>query len=296
VIVVKQGLLAWLTSADRRIDKRDTVPGVVAYYWDGKIPTAHPVKDVNWGGAYISTDERWHVDTLLIITLQLKEEVSAAADSITLPCRVVRHGEDGIGVQFMPTNKQERQALKRFVRLVTGGGDVRARLGATKGEAVVECALIVPLVFLLIVNAFNFGAFIYCWLTVADAARAGADYACTDSNTAGGPAAPNVSAITTVVQNATSSLPNYSTSNPAVNICQNVNGTTTVFGSASSCGVTGPPSDPQPIATGSSSYYSTVVVDVSYSFTQFFAGPRFFSYALLSLPGTIHRRMVVRWP
>jgi Flp pilus assembly protein TadG len=295
---VKQGILRWLTSTDRRIDKQDTVPGVVAYYWDGKIPTAHPVKDVNREGAYVSTDERWHVDTLLMITLQLKEEVSDAADSITLPCRVVWHGEDGIGVQFMPTSKQEHQALKRFVRLVTGGGDVRTRSRATKGEAVVECALVVPLLFLLIVNAFNFGSFIYCWLTVADAVRAAADYACTNSSTAGSPATPTVANLTAVVQNATSGLPGYSSSNPAVTACENNNSTTTTF--YATClganGLPAPPVDLEPIASGSSTDYSTVTVDVTYTFTPVFAGSRFLRFGLPSLPSTIHRRMVVRWP
>ena len=195
---MKAELFRWLTATDRRINKRHPVPGVVAYYWDGKIPAAHPVKDIGHSGAYVLTDERWHVDTLLMITVQRREEISDATESISLPCRVVRHGQDGIGVHFMPRSKEENQGLKRFVRLVTGGRNLRSASPGTKGEAVVECAVVVPLVFLLIVNAFNFGNFIYCWLTIADAVRAGADYACLDSSTAGSPLTPSVAQITTL--------------------------------------------------------------------------------------------------
>jgi len=295
---VKWRLLKWLTFSDRRLHKRHPVPGVAAYYWEGKTPTAHPVKDISLSGAYISTDERWIVDTLLMITLQRKEEISDAADSITVPCRVVRHGEDGIGVQFMPTSKQDHQALKRFVSLVTGGGDSRAKPPGTKGEAVVECALVVPILFLLIVNAFNFGAFIYCWLTIADAARAAADYASLNSSTANSPATPTVSQLTSVVQNATSGLPNYSSTNPVVTACEYNNGTTTSFFSTSACptGVTAPPADPEAIASGSTTAYSTVAVDVTYTFAPLLGGSAFMRFGLPSLPGTIHRRTVVRWP
>jgi Flp pilus assembly protein TadG len=156
----------------------------------------------------------------------------------------------------------------------------------------------VPLLFLLIVNAFNFGSFIFCWLTVADAVRAAADYACTDSSTAGAPGAPTVAKITNLVQNATAVLPNYSATNPAVTACTYNSGTTTAFNSTSSCptGVTPPPADPEPIASGSTITYATVAVDVTYTFTPFFAGSSFLRFGLPALPSSIHRRMVVRWP
>src|SRR4051794_26574796 len=44
------------------------------------------------------------------------------------------------------------------------------------GQSLVECALVIPLLLLLIVNVVNFGAFLYAWITVANAARTGAQY------------------------------------------------------------------------------------------------------------------------
>lgn len=45
-----------------------------------------------------------------------------------------------------------------------------------RGASIVEFALILPLIFLLIVNAVNYGTFLYAWITVANAARTGAQY------------------------------------------------------------------------------------------------------------------------
>ena len=282
-IVSKEGLAAVLNCK------------VVAYYWNGAVSTAHQLKDISYLGAYLLTEERWYVGTLLMLTLQPEPEVSDPAAAITIPCRVVRHGVDGVGVYFLLSGRKERQAVRGFVQDVTSSRQgVRS---GTSGQAVVEYALMVPLLFLLIVNAFNFGSFIYCWLTVADAARAAADYACTDSNTAGAPAAPTVSAITSLVQHATAGLPNYSSSNPAVTACIYNNGNTYNFLTTAACSYgTSPPADPEPIASGSTVTYSTVSVDVTYTFTPLFAGSSFLRFGLPSLPTTMHRRVVVRWP
>ena len=45
-----------------------------------------------------------------------------------------------------------------------------------RGASLVEFALILPLIFVLIVNAVNYGTFLYAWITVANAARTGAQY------------------------------------------------------------------------------------------------------------------------
>ena len=46
----------------------------------------------------------------------------------------------------------------------------------TRGQSLVELALILPLLFLLIVNVVNFGGVFFAWIAVADAARTGAQY------------------------------------------------------------------------------------------------------------------------
>ena len=44
------------------------------------------------------------------------------------------------------------------------------------GQALVESALVLPLLFLLVINVVNFGGMLYAWITVSNAARTGADY------------------------------------------------------------------------------------------------------------------------
>lgn len=263
----------------------------MAYYWNGATPRGHPIKDISFSGAYLLTAERWYVGTIFMLTLQPDSEMADPAEYVTIPVEVIRHGPDGMGVRFMLTEREELQAVRAFVRAAIGSQ--RSPAG-TSGQSVVEYALMVPLLFLLIVNAVNFGGFIHCWLTVADAARAAADYACTDSSTAGAPTIPTVNAITSLVQNATAGLPNYSTSNPAVTLCEYNNGAQTLFGSTAPCS-TGV-ADPELIAGGATTQYATLAVDVTYTFTPFLAGSSFLRFGLPSLPGTIHRRVVVRWP
>ncbi|MFL6414942.1 MAG: hypothetical protein ACJ74Y_04655, partial [Bryobacteraceae bacterium] len=104
--------------------------------------------------------------------------------------------------------------------------------------------------------------------------------------------------ITTLGQNATAGLPNSSSSNPTVTACIYNNGTTNTFLTTVACptGVTAPPADLEKIATGSTASYSTVAVDVTYTFAPFLAGNTFLRFGLPALPNSIHRRMVVRWP
>src|ERR1700757_5090150 len=111
----KDGLLLWLTGRERRRGKRYVVPDLVAYYWGGSIPTSQPVTDISCTGTYLATDERWHIDTLLMITLQPGQEVHDPNKYITVPCRVIRHGRDGVGLDFMLTTKEEHRAIERFL-------------------------------------------------------------------------------------------------------------------------------------------------------------------------------------
>src|SRR5258708_13550470 len=54
---------------------------------------------------------------------------------------------------------------------------ITARLLRNQGQALIEYILVLPMVFLLLVNVVNFGGFFYAFITVSNAAPAGADYA-----------------------------------------------------------------------------------------------------------------------
>jgi Flp pilus assembly protein TadG len=208
--------------------------------------------------------------------------------SITLPCRVVRHGEDGIGFNFVFQREEERKALRRFMRNTARLGEG----GVEQGQALVEFALTVPLLFLLIVNVLNFGGWLYGWIAVANAARAGANYAAIGASSVSYPREAMATDVVTLTQNETGALPNWTTSNPTVTVCQNYNGTVNLLRSTSVCpaGVIAPATDPE------GSAYTSLAIDVTYTYTPFiplFQFPSLGIYATLP-PSIIHRRTVMR--
>ena len=206
----------------------------------------------------------------------------APSASICVPSRVVRHGSDGVAVEFVFRNRQEEDSLRTFLAAIPvppGGSVPDNGTSRRKGQALVEFALLVPLVFLLAVNAVNFGGFLFAWITVANAARAGAEYMSMSSNSPGAPAAATLAQITTLVTNDVSSLMNRSSL--VVATCTNnttaANGCTTFF-------------DPEAPA------FTLATVDVTYTYQPFIP---LFSFPKLGISATlprttIHRKAVVR--
>lgn len=154
------------------------------------------------------------------------------------------------------------------------------------GQALIEFILMLPLLFLLIVNVVNFGAFFYAFIAVSNAARAAGDYAIMGgaSVASGHISTANASQITTLITTDIASLPNNQSL--SVNICQNNNGTiTTLSGACSSIA-----SDPEP------TNYVLTSIDVTYTYVPLIP---LFSFPSLNInatipPTTIHRRAVMR--
>ncbi len=99
---------------------RLALPGVVAYFWDGGAPKEHPVKDISLTGAYLYVTERWCAGTIMEVALHKlpgPEEIASGVSVLCVRCRVVRHGEDGIGIAFVYQTTEERQSLKRFMNV-----------------------------------------------------------------------------------------------------------------------------------------------------------------------------------
>jgi hypothetical protein len=98
---------------------RDSSPGLAAYYWTGAAPAAHNVKDICASGLYIVTEERWYPGTLILMTLQESSDGEASVEkSISVHCRAVRWGNDGVGLQFVPID--DSAARKGLNELVNG--------------------------------------------------------------------------------------------------------------------------------------------------------------------------------
>jgi hypothetical protein len=138
---------------------------------------------------------------------------------------------------------------------------------------------------LLIVNVINFGGFFFAWITVSNAARAGADYAILGFSSVGTLPTPTATQVTTLIQQDISSLPNNASL--VVNICENNNGTITTL--AGTC--TSIPSDPEPTS------FVVTSIDVTYTYVPFigsgFQFPGLGIYATMP-PTTVHRRAVMR--
>lgn len=154
----------------------------------------------------------------------------------------------------------------------------------SSGQALVEFILIFPLVFVLIVNTINFGAFFFAWITVANAARTGSQYWARGNAAVGTPTAATAAQVTSVVTTDISSLLNRASL--VVRACRNNNGSVTCSGAGSGT----PPADPE-----ASNYISTSV-DVTYTYqppVPLFSFPAVGVYVTLP-PTKIHRQAVMR--
>jgi uncharacterized membrane protein (UPF0127 family) len=104
---------SWLQrwwSPDPRKAPRVRTPGLAAYYWNGATPEPHGIRDISSTGLYVVTEERWYPGTLVLMTLQKDdggEEIEER--SVAVQSRAVRWGPDGVGLQFVVPDQQERQ-------------------------------------------------------------------------------------------------------------------------------------------------------------------------------------------
>jgi Flp pilus assembly protein TadG len=147
------------------------------------------------------------------------------------------------------------------------------------GTALLEFTLVFPIFIWLMLNAINFGMYMYDWVTVSNAARAVAEYVVYNGcAVATCPAAAAYGAnISPLFSTDTSSLPG---SAPTLLVCENFNGTVTTIGGSGTCST---PADPEPTA------FALYSVDVTYSYSQLVT-----SGVTYVLPSSIHQQVVVR--
>jgi Flp pilus assembly protein TadG len=191
-------------------------------------------------------------------------------------------------------------AITVAVKPVGAAGHSRRRARprpGTRGQALVEVAILVPFVFFLIVLVMNFGGLINAWIAVANASRAAADYAILSGSSAGLPTQATSTTLQNLINADLGALPNLGSSNPTACVRQSNNGTLTTIMEmpAGACAnYSNPPSDGETIASGSTTTYANVAVDITYTYTPFFLGSRFLGYALPGLPTSVHQRSVMR--
>jgi Flp pilus assembly protein TadG len=282
--------LEWLSSRERRKVQRQTPPHLVAFYWDGGAPSAHDIRDVSSTGLYLLTEERWYPGTLVRLSLLKVGVPDTDPDrSITVNTKVVRLGQDGVGLEMVMPEKEATGEANRFT---INGADRKSfnrflqQLLGNRGQALIEYVLMLPLIFLLIINLVNFGGFFFAWITVANAARAGADYAIMGGASAGSPGQPSAVQITNVIRQDIYSLPNKASLQ--VKICNNNSGAiTNLVNTSIGCSFV-PPADPE-------SSYVLISIDVTYTYIPFIpAGFTALNVYATIPPTTIHRQTMMR--
>jgi Flp pilus assembly protein TadG len=284
-------LKQWLFLKERRESRaaaRHANPEVVVYYWDGSAPEGRSLRDISPAGAYIYTPERWYLGTIVRLVLQghrtmIREDGTCVpAASTCVPARVIRHGSDGVAVEFVFRDGKESDAFRKFlasIPLQPAAAPLLPAVPVRKGQALIEFALIVPLVFLLAINAVNFGGFIFAWITVANAARAGAQYMILSSSSPGSPTPATPAQVKALITSDVTSLLNRS----SIVVATCTNATT----AANGCTAYFDPEAPS---------YMLATVDVTYTYVPYIP---LFPFSVLginaTLPsGTIHRKTVMR--
>ncbi len=225
--------------------------------------------------------------------MKRRRDESGRASGITALCKTSLFGSVPLAAHGL---REKRMAQTVADGAVVAGASEPAfdrflqRLLRNQGQALIEYILVVPLVFLLAVNVVNFGGFFYAFITVANAARAGADYAILGGASAGSPVLGTGATISDLITTDIASLPNKSSL--SVNICQSIYdpllNTTTFKVVSGTC--TSILSDPE------KNYYVLTSVDVTYTYLPFiplFSFPNLHINATIP-PTAIHRRAVMR--
>jgi hypothetical protein len=106
---------------DPRNAPRQVLPGLIAYFFTGGAPVPHEIRDISRSGLYLYTAERWYEGTVIRLTLTDRRQPTVER-SITVNTKVVRWGNDGVGLQFIVRNgKDQRRAEIPLIDDLTEG-------------------------------------------------------------------------------------------------------------------------------------------------------------------------------
>ena len=290
--------MSWMSALRRWLSRRpqnghsEPVP-LLAYYWSGGPVRPHELQNVSEYGAFIQTQDLWGFGTRLQIRLQECEQTNGEEErrnlSYLLEAVVTRCVPEGLEVQFVFPDRKHQRHFKQFLDTIQQPDLAVSRGRSQSGSSLVEFALLIPLLFLLIVNAVNFGGFFYAWITVANAARTGAQYRIMGGAMVSSPTPPSSGQVYSAISQDVASLPNISSL--AVRVCTNTAGTI-------ACNSTGtgtfsnPPADTRPEAN----LYVMSWVDVQYTYRPFIPAFHFPGMGIHGTipPTTVRRQAVMR--
>jgi len=91
---------------DPRSAPRESLTGLVAYFFTGGRPVAQNVRNISATGVYVVTEERWYPGTVVRMTLTDQRDPTSER-SVTVNAKVIRATEDGVGFQFLLKDGKE---------------------------------------------------------------------------------------------------------------------------------------------------------------------------------------------
>lgn len=108
----------WAGVADEPLPDAIT-RSVFVYYWEGAASAPHGVQNLSIRGAEIVTPDRWYPGTIINLTLQCGAQTAgdgaATCKALSMRSKVVAHGRDGVRLEFLYLNQQEREAARKFL-------------------------------------------------------------------------------------------------------------------------------------------------------------------------------------
>jgi len=111
---------------DPRRGPRESVPGLIAYFFTGGPAVRYPIRDISASGLYLVTKVRWYEGTVVQLTLTDQERPTDEG-SITVQGKVVRTGDDGVGFEMLLEGSPAHDG--RYERHVPTNGVGIAQLG-----------------------------------------------------------------------------------------------------------------------------------------------------------------------
>jgi hypothetical protein len=164
---------------------------------------------------------------------------------------------------------------------------IRCRGGSTDGVAVLEAALVLPLLVALMLNVANFGMYIYAWVTVNNAARALLQYRVYTGVVLGYPPVPSVTQMQNLVTAEVSSLPNKASVSWVVCGPPKSGGALDCQGPGTAFAPDADPANP--------TQYSLYSAKVGYTFQTLFSPVTLpLGYSVAGPPGSVSRQVSMR--
>jgi PilZ domain len=107
---------------DPRSSERESLPGLVAYFFTGGPPAPHAVRNISTSGLYLETHERWYRGTVVQMTLTDRQS-GTFERSLSLYAKAVRLGSDGVGFRFVLEGDRQRPSKVLEAYAPTNGID-----------------------------------------------------------------------------------------------------------------------------------------------------------------------------